>query len=341
MDYISKETNQYKANLHCHSNLSDGNLTPEELAAAYRERGDSVLAITDHEAPDDHTELTTPELLLFTGYEAYIRPSTECQLDRFGPEIHLNLLAKEPHNTTFIAYDPNFCKYMSQEAAQTRKQAGNLGPRQYTRGYIQSFIDAAREAGYLVTYNHPCWSMEDPDEVLAYDGFFSLEVYNTGSSRISGAEWNMALYDHLLRRGRFVGVHGADDNHNKHPFGHPLCDSFGAWTMILASELTYPAIVAALEAGRYYATTGPTITRLSFDGARVRLECTPAARIVMHMSPKYARNVCDPAGGMVTAAEFEIPDDAPYVSFSVLESGGRAAHTRAFRREELGLEARG
>lgn len=341
MDYISKETRQYKANLHCHSNLSDGKLTLEALAAAYRERGYSVLAVTDHEAPWDHTELSTPELLMLTGYEAYIRPSPDCVIDRYGPEIHLNLLAKNPHNTTFIAYDPKFCKYMPHETAETRKKAGDLGPRRYDRAYIQAFIAAARAAGYLVTYNHPCWSMEDPNDILAYDGFFSMEVYNTGSALIGGYEWNMALYDRLLRHGRFVGVHGADDNHNKYPFGHPLCDSFGSWTMILAPELTYPAVVAALEEGRYYASTGPEITRLSFDGAGVRLECTPAARIVMHLSPKYAHNVCDPGGGAVTGADFVIPESAPYVYFSVLGKDGRAARTRAFRREELGLEARG
>ena len=30
MDFISPGARQYKANLHCHSNLSDGRLTPEE-----------------------------------------------------------------------------------------------------------------------------------------------------------------------------------------------------------------------------------------------------------------------------------------------------------------------
>ena len=42
-------------NLHSHSNLSDGRLTPEELIRAYREAGYSILAITDHEASYDHT----------------------------------------------------------------------------------------------------------------------------------------------------------------------------------------------------------------------------------------------------------------------------------------------
>ena len=82
-------------------------------------------------------------------------------------------------------------------------------------------------------------------------------MFNTGSEKISGYECNMALYDKFLRKGKFLYVHGADDNHNKAPFGDLMCDSFGSWTQILAEELTYPAVIRALEEGRFYATTGP------------------------------------------------------------------------------------
>lgn len=337
MDYISPHAPQYRANLHSHSNLSDGSLTPEELIRAYREAGYSILAITDHEASYDHTAASGPDFLLLTGYEAYIRPSPECRLDWYGPEIHLNLLAKDPHNTTLIGFDPNFCKYMPPETAALRKKAGNLGPRRYSRDYIQRFIDAARENGYLVTYNHPVWSMEDPEEVLAYTGCFSLEAFNTGSMCISGQEQNLALYDRMLRMGKRLYVHGADDNHNHSPFGTPLCDSFGAWTMVLAEELTYPAVIRALEQGRFYASTGPSITCLRFEGNRVHLECSGAHRIIMHMTPKLAVNVCNPDGSPVFAADFQIPDSAPYVYFSVLTAEGKQACTHAFTREELGI----
>ena len=93
--YITPQAKQYRANLHSHSTLSDGRLTPEQLVEAYREAGYSILAITDHEAPYDHTALSTPDFLLLTGYEAYIRPSRTAAFDPFRPEIHLNLLAKE------------------------------------------------------------------------------------------------------------------------------------------------------------------------------------------------------------------------------------------------------
>lgn len=39
----------FKANLHCHSTLSDGIMSPERLKAVYRANGYSILAITDHE----------------------------------------------------------------------------------------------------------------------------------------------------------------------------------------------------------------------------------------------------------------------------------------------------
>lgn len=337
MEFISPSAKQYKANLHSHSTLSDGKLSPEALIRAYRERGYSVLAITDHEAPYDHSAASDKDFLMITGYEAYIRPSPICAYDPFGPEIHLNLLAKDPHNTGFIAYDPNFCKYMPPEAAAEREKLGDLGPRRYERGYIQRFIDLARENGYLVSYNHPCWSMEEPADILSYEGCFSLEIYNTGSMTINGLEHNLALYDSMLRRGKFLYCHGADDNHNKKPFDDYLSDSFGAWTMILAKELTYPAVMEALEKGRFYASTGPTIKELSFQGNKVHMAFSDAVRAMMHLSPKRTVNVYNSDGSPIQTADFQIPDGAAYVYFSLLAADGTEACTHAFTREELGI----
>lgn len=336
ISFVTPEMKQYRANLHSHTVLSDGKLTPEEMVAAYKEQGYSILAITDHEAPYDHTSLTTDDFLMITGYEAYIRPSPVCAYDPYNAEIHLNLLAKDPHNTAFIGYDPNFCKYMTPDVAEQRKHLGDLGPRKYEHDYIQKFIDTARENGYLVSYNHPVWSMEFEQDILSYDGYFSMEVFNTGSQLINGYENNMALYDKVLRTGKTPYVHGADDNHNKAPFGDLLCDSFGAWTQVLADDLSYDSVIRALEEGRFYATTGPTITNLTIDeNGHVVLDCSPAQRIIAHHSPKRAQNVYNPDGSPVTHAEFDVPERASYVYFSVLTADGKAAHTHAFRREDF------
>ena len=39
--------------------------------------------------------------------------------------------------------------------AEALAQAGAREPRRYTPAYINAFIEAARGAGYLVSYNHP------------------------------------------------------------------------------------------------------------------------------------------------------------------------------------------
>lgn len=335
MNYITKEMPQFKANLHSHTVLSDGRLTPEEMVKAYKEQGYSVLAITDHEAPYDHTDLTTRDFLLLTGYEAYIRPLPNCKYDTFSPEIHMNLLARDPHNTTIIGYDPAYCKYMTREVAETRKKAGDLAPRQYNREYINRFIQTARENGYLVTYNHPCWSMEAEEDILSYEGLFSLEIFNTGRMRDNGYESNMSLFDKFQRRGKFIYCHGADDNHNPVPLNDPFSDSFGSWTMIMAEELTYLAVIKALENGDFYASTGPEIRELIIEGDRVHLETTPAQRILMHLSPKEAKQVYNDDRSPVTEADFVIPKRAPFVYFSVMGENGTSARTRAFRPEEF------
>ena len=47
--------------------------TPEELKEMYRAHGYQILAITDHEVPKSHTDMTEDDFLMLTGYECYIR----------------------------------------------------------------------------------------------------------------------------------------------------------------------------------------------------------------------------------------------------------------------------
>ena len=341
MVFISKNQKQYKANLHSHSTLSDGKLTPEELVKFYEKEGYSILAITDHEYPCVHKNLSSDKFLLITGYEAYIRPSKICLYDKYSAEIHLNLIAKNPDNAGIVAYDPLYCKYMPLPKALMVPHYGEIGSRKFSVPYIQSFINEANKAGYLVSLNHPCWSMQETAQLEHLDGLWSCEVFNTGSMVTSDYAENMPVYDFLLRHGKKIFCHGADDNHNKKPFGDLMCDSFKAWTMVMAESLSYTDVIAALEAGKFYASTGPQITHLEIKKGlknTVHIECTPASRITMHMTPKFTKVVYDSDGKNVVEADFKIPDDAPYVYFSVTgapEAGGGKAYTHAFYREDF------
>ena len=76
--------------LHTHSCLSDGNLTPEALLAKAREAGIGILALTDHNATADLTALRTafPELKLIQGAEITCRYAAQ--------ELHVVALGIDP-----------------------------------------------------------------------------------------------------------------------------------------------------------------------------------------------------------------------------------------------------
>lgn len=78
--------------LHTHTCLSDGNLTPEELLTAAREAGIGILAITDHNSTEDLTawRAAFPELTLIQGAEITCR--------YLQHELHVVALGIDPEN---------------------------------------------------------------------------------------------------------------------------------------------------------------------------------------------------------------------------------------------------
>ena len=70
---IDKNRNFYKANLHCHTTLSDGRLTREEVKARYKAEGYSIIAYTDHEHLIDNSDLNDDSFLTITSAELAIK----------------------------------------------------------------------------------------------------------------------------------------------------------------------------------------------------------------------------------------------------------------------------
>ena len=272
---------------------------------------------------------------MISGYEAYIRPDPDFHYDVFAPEIHMNLFAKNPKELPYVGYYEKACKYIKDpEMRAALKKVGPEGMREYTVEYVNEFIRAATENGYLVSYNHPVWSLEEEERVLSYEGIFSLEIDNFSAHQINGMEHNGALYDKMLRQGKRIFCHGADDNHNKYPDGHPESDSYGAYTMILAEELTYSAILESMEKGNLYASTGPRIQEISAEGNTIRVKTSPAARIVLFDGSKSTRRAVAPCGETISEAEFTLSEKAKYFRISVVDEKGGRASSRGYFRDE-------
>ncbi len=332
IEIIKKGSPQHKANLHSHSTLSDGKMMPAELKKLYKERGYSVLAITDHEYPCDHSALSENDFLMLTGYEASISSG---EASAFSPLIHINLFAKDPHNTTYIGAAEPYSNWYKDAVKEKLRKVGPEGKREYTPAYINEFIRTAKENGYICAHNHPYWSMEAWDAVAQYEGFFSMEIFNLGSSILNGLEYNGQLYEHLLRKGKRLFCHSADDNHNIAPLDHPKSDSFGGFTMILAEELTYPAVFEALEKGKFYSSMGPKIHALYIDGDHVHIETDPVKQIVMHNGGRKTQFLMGDREKPVTSADFTIAEGSPFVRLTATDFEGRSADTRGIFMDEI------
>ena len=66
---IPENGNFYKANLHCHTVISDGKATPEQVKEIYKRNGYSVVAFTDHNVQVPHPELRDDGFLPLVGTE--------------------------------------------------------------------------------------------------------------------------------------------------------------------------------------------------------------------------------------------------------------------------------
>ncbi len=333
MYLISPDSKQYKANIHCHSNCSDGKKPPEELKEMYKSHGYSILAITDHETPKKHTELSDKDFLVLTGYEAYIRPF-HCY-DRYKEEVHLNLISRTPDNETLIDYDPRYIHYISHEEAAKKALDGKQVEREYSVEYVNSFIKKAKENGYIVTYNHPHWSMESEETILGYEGCFSMEMCNYSSYTIDRLEYNSHIYEQMLLKEKRIACHGADDNHNGHSEDSCGWDSYGAYAMVMAKSLDYDSVIEALEKGEMYCSMGPEIKSLSVEGDKVHVECSKAKQIVLHNGSKSSPRAYAAKDGYITSADFTIEKEAKFIRITVIDENSNMADTRGYFRDEF------
>lgn len=335
MYLISPFKKQYKANLHCHSVFSDGRKTPQELKKMYKGHGYSILSITDHETPKNHSYLNDSDFLTITGYETYVRPNPECIYDAYDKEIHINLFARNPENEAIVCYNPKYCKRMTQEQKDSLKKVGSQRTREYSVEYINELIKTAIDNGYIAAYNHPWWSMEAEEDILKYEGFFSMEMCNYGSYLYGRLEYNAALYDKMLLVGKRIFCHSTDDNHNKEDANSLEYDSFGGFTMIMPDSFTYDSVINAMEMGEMYSSMGPLFKEISMTGNKIHIECTDVEQIMVFTGSKLPKRKYADVGGTINSADFEIDERAKFVRVSVVDKYGKFADTRGFFRDEL------
>lgn len=331
--HLLPQVKQYfKANLHTHSTISDGKLTPQEIKQAYKDKGYQILAITDHNIIADHSDLTEPDFLMLTGVE--VDQKHERYRIRFdGPVYHFNLISKRPDNL----WSPGAAPHRYPGGLEYEKNVDYQEmDMQYSTDAANAMIQKANEMGFLVVYNHPTWSCQSYPDYAPLKGLWGVELRNSECYLQGNNENNARVFKDLLNLGNRLYPLGTDDMHNLRALGL-------SWIMVGAQELRYDSVIDALEKGDFYMSCGPEISSLTIEGNKLKITCTDAQSICLESHGRFGIRANAEADTWIREAEFDLSDfftkadgdSSMYIKLTVTAPNGSYAATRAYYLDEL------
>ena len=335
--------NFYKANLHMHTSVSDGVTSPEDVKAAYKSRGYSVVAFTDHEILVPQNELTDDEFLAINAVELAINDNFPGGFN-YNKSYHLNLYAKSKDIKECSVCTGktlwSSIEHMKQYASQATLD--NPYRKFHSVDGINDLIERANNDGFLVCYNHPLWSLHNYPDYSGLKGLWGVEVYNTGCAR-GGLEDTTQPFSDLLNQNERIVPIAADDAHS---LG---ASAFGGWTMIKAEKLEYETVISALERGDCYSSTGPEIKELYIEDGVVHFKTSEVVFATLLTDIRYGKNKHGSEESPITEVAFDINDfiksereckvcrrTKPYFRIEVKDKHGKRAFSRAYFLDELG-----
>jgi hypothetical protein len=297
----------YKGNTHTHTLWSDGDAAPEVVVEWYKNHGYDFLCLSEHNILGDgsvtrwvpileKTALTpkrVQELQARYGTAAvelkrehqrdYMRLKTIPELQKaYETPGDFLLMQAEEISSTYPPIHVNAINIRELAPAAnfvdtTEAIIANLGfVRDQSRKY---------DMPTFAHFNHPNWNVGFPVEtVLDIDGPLTFEIFNghpyvgnfgnAKQYKISNDRfWDIALSIRLERdsRNMLYGV-GVSDSHEYFKDGPTKSNPGRGFVMVRADALTPDAIVAALQAGDYYASSGVILHSIDTDEESMRID---------------------------------------------------------------------
>ena len=316
---LPREGRFYRANLHSHSTDSDGHFTPEELVEGYRAHGYSILAISDHNKFIDRSALCRDDFLVLNSYEFNHAPYA-----LRGRSVHMGLIARSPA----ITEAPELLNFAS--VPESTSDAA------FTAA-INENVRRASEAGFMPIYNHMRWSLENEADLLGYEGFWGMEIFNYFSEVLGIEEFNLPAYLAKLRRGEKMWAIMADDNHNfageraaRMGLTSPWDLSFGGFIDIKAPDLGYETIIASLDRGDFYSSMGPTFEELYIEDGVLHVRCSPVRSIAISTMNRNGNQSRGHRSITITEAAFELREDVGFVVVNLTDEHGLHAVSQPY-----------
>jgi hypothetical protein len=301
----------WKGNIHTHTLWSDGNQFPELVVDWYRQRGDyHFLALTEHNVLADHERWIDNDLVIRRGGRTALKDYRE----RFGEDrvetrsgedgkLEVRLKTLDEFRPMFDAAG-EFLLIAAEEVTDSYEKApihinathiaAKIAPQHgdSVRDVIQRNLRAiaaqAAETGLpvLAHVNHPNFGWAITAEDLAHvpeEKFFEVynghpSVHQLGDEAHAGIErmWDIANAIRIQELGLppLFGV-ATDDSHNYHN-GSGSTPGRG-WVQVRAATLEAGALIEAMHAGAFYASSGVVLAAVDFDGEELALEVAGVA----------------------------------------------------------------
>jgi hypothetical protein len=238
------------ADLHGHSNFSDGTGTPEDWFGYARDvAGLDVAALTDH----DHWGVR------FLDATPALWDEIRAQVTRFHePHRFVTLLGYEW--TSWIHGHRHVLYFGDEGPVISSLDEASDDPRELWAALAgrEALTFAHHSAGEPIPTNWaipPDPRFEPVTEVASVHG--SSEALDA-PRLIAGPVPGNTVRD-VLDRGYRLGFVGSGDSHDGHPGLTHVASATGGLAAILAEDATREAVLAALRARRSYATNGPRI----------------------------------------------------------------------------------
>lgn len=293
----------FRGNLHTHSTLSDGVLSPEEVCRRYRAEGYDFMALTDH----------------FIGRYGYpIADTVPFRAPGFttllGAEIHSGAMQNgELWHILAVGLPADFAPSRTPDFQPVAGQES--GPDLAAR---------ARAAGAFVAVAHPQWSALTLADARSIEAAHAIEIYNHGCHVGADRADGFHMLDQLLSEGRALTAIATDDAHFTEP------DHFGGWVMVKAAENTPEALLAALKAGAFYSSQGPELRGIARVGDVLEVACSAAASVIVQGRGSAATAV---HGASMTGAAVPLGRlaSSPWLRVTVVDRAGRRAWSNPMR----------
>lgn len=298
----------YRGNLHTHSHWSDGNDYLEMIAVWYRDQGYQFLTFTDHNVLPTmerwvEVDRTKGKRVAYDKLKQQFPDWVEERETKGKLEVRLRRFDEVAQK---LNVPGKFLLIQGEEISDRFEQlpihlnAGNVkemipphGGRSVSE-VIQNNVDAVlsqRERtgqDMMVHLNHPNFyyaiTAEDLMPIIG-DRFFEIynghpTVHNHGDHHHASTEriWDIVLTKRLAELSLPI-MYGlaVDDGHDYHDIPSRNSNPGRGWVMVLAENLNASSLIHALEAGRFYGSSGVSLKKIetSSRGLAVEVDSKP------------------------------------------------------------------